>query len=69
MMRLGEQIKVYRKNAGLTQEQIANVLGVSTPAVNKWEIGNHHQAEEIAEITEHMVSLFGLWDYAKDMNT
>ena len=25
---------------GLTQEQVANYLGVSTPAVNKWEKGN-----------------------------
>ena len=39
-MRIGEQIKTYRKNAGLTQEQIADALGVSTPAVNKWEKGN-----------------------------
>lgn len=29
------------------------------------ETGNHRKAEEIAEITEHMVSLFGLWDYGK----
>ena len=29
------------------------------------ETGNHCKAEEIAEITEHMVSLFGLWDYGK----
>lgn len=28
-----------RKEIGLTQEQIANYLGVSTPAVNKWEKG------------------------------
>ena len=33
------QIKNYRKTAGLTQEQVANYLGVSTPAVNKWEKG------------------------------
>lgn len=39
-MKIGEQIKNYRKNAGLTQEQVANYLGVSTPAVNKWEKGN-----------------------------
>ena len=39
-MRIGEQIKNYRKLAGLTQEQVANYLGVSTPAVNKWEKGN-----------------------------
>lgn len=38
-MQINEQIKKYRKEAGLTQEQIANYLGVSTPAVNKWEKG------------------------------
>lgn len=38
-MRIGEQIKNYRKTARLTQEQVANYLGVSTPAVNKWEKG------------------------------
>lgn len=38
-MQMNEQIKRYRKAAGLTQEQIADYLGVSTPAVNKWEKG------------------------------
>jgi len=28
-----------RKETGLTQEQVASYLGVSTPAVNKWEKG------------------------------
>ena len=40
-MRIGEQIKNYRKTEGLTQEQVANYLGVSTPAVNKWEKGSN----------------------------
>ena len=31
------------------------------------ETGNHCKAEEIAEITEHMVSLFGLWDDGKEV--
>ena len=39
-MSIGKQIKYYRKKFGLTQEQVANHLGVSTPAVNKWEKGN-----------------------------
>ena len=39
-MQIGEKIKNYRKTAGLTQEQVADYLDVSTPAVNKWEIGN-----------------------------
>ncbi len=32
-------IKEKRKGLGLTQEQVADYLGVSTPAVNKWENG------------------------------
>lgn len=32
-------IREKRKELSLTQEQIANYLGVSTPAVNKWEKG------------------------------
>lgn len=36
-MRIGEIIRERRKNLQLTQEDIANFLGVSTPAVNKWE--------------------------------
>ena len=28
-----------RKELGLTQEKVAEYLGVSTPAVNKWEKG------------------------------
>lgn len=33
-------IREKRKEIGLTQEQIAEYLGVSTPAVNKWERGS-----------------------------
>ncbi len=36
-MTLGEKIKTARKNAGLTQEQLADKLMVSRPAVTKWE--------------------------------
>ena len=32
--------KKYRKEAGMTQEEMANRLGVTTPAVNKWENSN-----------------------------
>lgn len=38
-MQINEQIREHRKKIGLTQEQIASYLGVSTPAVNKWEKG------------------------------
>lgn len=39
-MNIGSVIKKYRKEAGYTQEEMANRLGVTTPAVNKWENGN-----------------------------
>ena len=38
-IRLGESIRTLRKDAGLTQEQLAEALGVSVSAVHKWESG------------------------------
>ena len=37
-MKTGEVIRMYRKNRNLTQEEMASRLGVTAPAVNKWEI-------------------------------
>lgn len=39
-MTIGNVIKKYRKNKGMTQEEMASCLGVTAPAVNKWEKGN-----------------------------
>ena len=39
-MELGQVIRKYRKIKNLTQEEMAVRLGVSAPAVNKWENGN-----------------------------
>lgn len=39
-MTIGNVIKKYRKNKGMTQEEMAARLGVTAPAVNKWERGN-----------------------------
>lgn len=41
-MKINQIIKEKRQELGLTQEQIAEFLGVSTPAVNKWEKGNSY---------------------------
>lgn len=43
--------KKYRKEAGMTQEEMANRLGVTTPAVNKWENSNskHMKFRDIDE--------------------
>ena len=35
--RIAENIREYRKQRGLTQEQLAEVLSVSRQAVTKWE--------------------------------
>ncbi|MBO4471178.1 MAG: helix-turn-helix domain-containing protein [Clostridia bacterium] len=38
-MQINEVIRKYRKEKKLTQEEMANRLGVTAPAVNKWESG------------------------------
>ena len=45
-MTIANQLKTRRTALGLTQEQIANRLHVSTPAVNKWEKG--HSTPDVA---------------------
>lgn len=37
--RIADQIRFYRKQKGLTQEQLAEAMGVSVAAVSKWEQG------------------------------
>lgn len=46
-MDIGSVIKKYRKDIGLTQEEMAKRLGVTTPAVNKWENGNSNPDIEL----------------------
>lgn len=36
-MELGKKIAAYRKNMNITQEALANQLGISNQAVSKWE--------------------------------
>lgn len=38
-MLINSVIREKRRQMGLTQEQMGIYLGVSTPAVNKWEKG------------------------------
>lgn len=38
-MEIGQVIRKYRKEKYLTQEEMANCLGVTVPAVSKWETG------------------------------
>jgi transcriptional regulator with XRE-family HTH domain len=39
-MQVGDVIRKYRKDRNMTQEEMAKRLGVTAPAVNKWENGN-----------------------------
>lgn len=39
-MQIGKVIRKYRKEKNMTQEEMAQRLGVTAPAVNKWENGN-----------------------------
>lgn len=39
---IGKVIFDLRKKNGVTQEQLANAVGVSVPAVSKWETGNSY---------------------------
>ena len=41
-MQIGETIRKYRKERNMTQEEMAKRLGVTPPAVNKWENGNSY---------------------------
>ncbi len=41
-MQIGQVIRKYRKECNLTQEEMAYRLGVTAPAVNKWENGNSY---------------------------
>lgn len=38
-MKMNNIIRQKRLEKGFTQEQVANYLGVTTPAVSKWEKG------------------------------
>jgi transcriptional regulator with XRE-family HTH domain len=51
-------VRATRKRLGLTQEQFARLLGVSPPAVQRWEYGISKpsllQADIINQINDHM---------------
>ena len=65
-MDIGVVIKKYRKEAGMTQEEMANRLGVTTPAVNKWEPGGQVKwlfycptsSPNILNRISHIISIF-----------
>ena len=39
-MTLGNNIKKYRRDLGITQEELASILNITSQAVSKWESGS-----------------------------
>lgn len=54
---MGERIRTHRKRLGLTQEQLAERLGVSAQAVSKWE--NNLSCPDISILPE-LAKVFGI---------
>ena len=63
-MKLHEKIFYYRKRSGLSQEALAEILGVSRQAVSKWETGDSQpelanllaMARTFGVTTDHLLS-------------
>lgn len=51
-MQIGENIARLRREAGLTQEQLGNLVSVSAQAVSKWEKGGMPDAELLPAIAD-----------------
>ena len=60
-MSLGEKIKACRQNAGMSQEKVAELVGVSRQAVTKWE------ANQSAPNTENLFKLAEIFGTTVDL--
>ena len=60
-MSLGERIKEQRKKSGLSQERVAELVGVSRQSVTKWESG------QSAPSTENLFKLAEIFGTPVDM--
>ncbi len=59
-MNISERIQELRKNKNLSQEQLAEILGVSRQAVSKWEGG-----QSLPEV-EKLIAMSALFDVSTD---
>lgn len=61
---IGQQIRKYRMAKGITQEQLGELVGVTTQAVSKWERGGTPDAELLPALSRVLSvsidTLFGL---------
>ena len=51
-MSIGEQIKKFRTEKSITQEQLGELVGVSTQAVSKWERGGAPDIELLPALSQ-----------------
>ncbi len=49
---LGMQIKKFRTEKGITQEQLGELVGVTTQAVSRWECGGSPDAELLPRLSQ-----------------
>ena len=49
---IGDRIKKYRIEKGITQEQLGQMLGVTTQGVSRWERGGTPDAEILPKLSE-----------------
>ena len=66
-IKIGAFLKVLRKEKNLTQEQLAEQLGVSGRTVSRWETGNNMpdisllvEIAEFYEVTKNLVYCRGI---------
>ena len=69
-IKIGKVIQCLRKERNLTQEQLAKFIGVSTPAVSKWESGNSYPDIELVPLLADFfnVSIDKLLNYKIDLS-
>ena len=60
-MTLGERIKACRQQAGMSQEKVAELVGISRQAVTKWE------TNQSAPSTENLFKLAEIFETTVDM--
>lgn len=56
----GEKLKECRMNKGLSQERVAEILGVSKQAISKWE------SSQTAPSTDNLIALSNIYEVSLD---
>ena len=59
-MNISDRIQALRRSRGITQEQLADAVGVSRQAVSKWE------AEQASPDLERIVAMAEFFDVTTD---